>query len=168
MTMAMAEAIARAREAHVGWCAARNITARAEDIAEKLMEMEDQAKLRKIHRWIGNHLKNPKRSLTERHVDLGRLGIGTPRGNKGAKRAAAEAAEILRLRAEQEAQMIEEDRRIAVVKDALKAGLITQKQFDAYWCDGTWCDIELPPPAWLIELRNRLKLSVLATPASSI
>src|SRR5262249_14195024 len=26
MTMAMAEAIARAREAHVGWCAARNIT----------------------------------------------------------------------------------------------------------------------------------------------
>src|ERR671930_2014105 len=26
MSMAMAEAIARAREAHVGWCAARNIT----------------------------------------------------------------------------------------------------------------------------------------------
>jgi late competence protein required for DNA uptake (superfamily II DNA/RNA helicase) len=37
------------------------LTARAAEIVEKLVAMEDQAKLRKIHRWIGNHLKNPTR-----------------------------------------------------------------------------------------------------------
>src|SRR5262249_52546299 len=106
------------------------LTADAQEIAEKLMDMEDQAKLHKIHRWVGNHLKNPKRSLTERYVDLGRIWIGAHGGNKGRKRVAAEAAEILRLEAVGKARMIEEDLRIAVVKDALKAGLITQKQFD--------------------------------------
>jgi hypothetical protein len=99
MALTNAQKQARWRERNV-----ITLTARAEDIAEKLMEMGDLTKLRKIHRWIGNHLKNPKRSLTERLVDLGKLSLGTPRGNKGRKRVAAEAAEIVRLQAEAEAE----------------------------------------------------------------
>jgi hypothetical protein len=52
-------------------CRERNVvvlTDRAEDIAEKLIDMEDQAKLRKVARLIGNHLKNPNRS----HLEAGR------------------------------------------------------------------------------------------------
>jgi hypothetical protein len=44
------------------------LTDRAEDIAEKPMDMEDQKKLRKIAKLIGNHLKNPNRSgRAQRH-----------------------------------------------------------------------------------------------------
>src|SRR5262252_7826638 len=51
------------------------LTDRAEEIAEKLIDMEDQATLRKVARLVGNHLKNPNRSLDERNIDLGRVQI---------------------------------------------------------------------------------------------
>jgi hypothetical protein len=41
------------------------LTARAEEIAEKLIEMADQAKLRKIARLVNDHLTHPDRTPTE-------------------------------------------------------------------------------------------------------
>jgi hypothetical protein len=125
------------------------LTADAADIAEKLMDTGDLTKLRKIHRWIGNHLKNPKRSRTERAVDLGRMGVGTARGNKSRKRVAEEAAKIDRLFATQEAEF-------DAVNAAYMAGEITQEEYDAYYRSN---DSYSPP--WLIKLRNRHGLPAL-------
>src|SRR5262249_30503583 len=122
------------------------LTADAADIAEKLMDMGDLTKLRKIHRWIGNHLKNPKRSRTERLVDLGKIGLGSVRGNKSRKTVATEAAAIDRMHADMEAEM-------HAVDAAHKAGEITQEERDRYYHSH---DDYTPP--WLVKLRNRLGL----------
>jgi hypothetical protein len=42
------------------------LTRCAEEIAAKLIGMKDQAKLRKIYKFVGNHLKNSNRSSLER------------------------------------------------------------------------------------------------------
>jgi hypothetical protein len=52
----------------------------AEDIAEKLMDMEDQAKLGKIVRYLKDHLKHPDRNWKERAIALGKMGIDTLNG----------------------------------------------------------------------------------------
>ena len=41
------------------------LTATAREIAEKLIEMDDQPKLRKVARFINDHLKNPNRTPHE-------------------------------------------------------------------------------------------------------
>jgi hypothetical protein len=48
------------------------LTAAANDIATKLIEMEDQPKLRKVAKFINDHLKNPNRTWAERAVALGK------------------------------------------------------------------------------------------------
>jgi hypothetical protein len=48
----------------------------AVDIAEKLMDMEDQGQLRKIASYINDHLKHPDRTPQEKAVALGRIGFG--------------------------------------------------------------------------------------------
>jgi hypothetical protein len=66
------------REKQARW-RERNIvtlTADAADIAEKLMAMEDQAKLRKLARFINDHLKHPDRTPEEQMIALGRAGVG--------------------------------------------------------------------------------------------
>jgi hypothetical protein len=47
----------------------------AEDIAGKLMDMEDQGKLRKIVNYLKDHLKHPDRTWQERAIALGRMGV---------------------------------------------------------------------------------------------
>ena len=58
------------------------LTEDAKDIAGRLIDMEDQAelrrvetKLRKIARYIGDHLKHPDRTPEEMAIALGRSGI---------------------------------------------------------------------------------------------
>jgi hypothetical protein len=65
------------------------LTEHARVIAEKLIDMEDQAKLRKIARFINDHLKHPDRTPEERGIALGRIGVSGPNGPLG-KRAALE------------------------------------------------------------------------------
>ena len=62
------------------------LTDRAEQIAEKLFDMEDQKKLRRIAKLIGNYLKNPNRSGIWA-VDLGYLGNGRMAANNAAQRS---------------------------------------------------------------------------------
>ena len=57
---------------------ARNVislTDRAPYIAQKLIEMDDQDKLRKIARLINDHLKHPYRTPDQRAVALGLAGV---------------------------------------------------------------------------------------------
>jgi hypothetical protein len=65
------------------------LTDRAETIAERLIDMEDQAKLRKISRFINDHLKHPDRDPTERAIALGRAGMNGLNGRLS-KRGALE------------------------------------------------------------------------------
>jgi hypothetical protein len=58
------------------------LTDRAMDIAEKLIEMDDQAKLRKIAALINDHLKHPERSPFQRSVALGRIKMEGPDGRR--------------------------------------------------------------------------------------
>ena len=51
------------------------LTEHARVIAEKLIDMEDQAKLRKIAKFINDHLKHPDRTPEEKAIALGRAGI---------------------------------------------------------------------------------------------
>ena len=70
MALTNAEKQARWRE--------RNIILLADDatdIAAKLIEMDDQAKLREIAKFINDHLKHPERTSTERAVALGFMSI---------------------------------------------------------------------------------------------
>ena len=63
------------------------LTATAREIAEKLIEMEDQPKLRKVARFINDHLKNPNRTPHERAVAVGRIqlhGLNGPLSPKAA------------------------------------------------------------------------------------
>jgi hypothetical protein len=73
---------------------ARNLvklTGSAREIAEQLIEMTDQAKLRKVARFVNDHLKHPDRSPFERMVALGRAGYGSLNGPLGKKAALARA-----------------------------------------------------------------------------
>jgi hypothetical protein len=70
MALSNAEKQARWRERNV-----IALTDRAEDIAWKLIEMDDQDKLRKIAKFIDDHLKHPDRSALERAVTLGMAGV---------------------------------------------------------------------------------------------
>jgi hypothetical protein len=74
------------------------LTARAEEIAEKLMDMEDQKKLQKVYRLIGNHLKNPNRSSLEKAVDLAaiRMGLGKKATLERVKQYQADQLELER------------------------------------------------------------------------
>src|SRR5262249_497754 len=108
------------------------------------------ASRRKIHRWIGNHLKNPKRSRTERAVDLGKLGLGSGRGNKSRKRGGWEGGELDRMQAAYDAEF-------AAVAAAYMANEITQEERDAYY----HAHDDFTPP-WLVKLRNRLGLPEIA------
>jgi hypothetical protein len=51
------------------------LTDRAAEIARKLIEMDDQVKLRELARFINDHLKHPDRSPFERSVALGNVRI---------------------------------------------------------------------------------------------
>lgn len=64
---------------------------RAMDIAEKLIEMEDQKKLSKISKLINDHLKHPERTPFQRSAALGRIGHEHADGRRFSK---AEMAEI--------------------------------------------------------------------------
>jgi len=99
------------------------LTDRAEEIAEKLIDMEDQATLRKVARLVGNHLKNPNRSLDERNIDLGRVQI------QGANGRPPALAELPRIRAAYQEEM----REIEQVEQAYMGGEITEEEFEAYW-----------------------------------
>jgi|SRR6516225_3860614 len=103
------------------------LTDRAEEIAEKLIDMEDQAKLRKVARLVGNHLKNPNRSLDERNIDLGRVQIQGANGRPLGKRKAL--AELPHIRAAYQEEM----REIEQVEQAYMGGEITEEEFEAYW-----------------------------------
>jgi hypothetical protein len=63
------------------------LTERTEDIAEKLIDMEDQKKLRKISTLINDHLKNPNRSAFEKAIALGRVGVTGLNGPLSKKKA---------------------------------------------------------------------------------
>jgi hypothetical protein len=71
MALSNAEKQARWRERNM-----ISLTEHAMEIASKLIEMDDQAKLRKIAKLINDHLKHPDRTPTERAIALGRMGIG--------------------------------------------------------------------------------------------
>jgi hypothetical protein len=86
MTMALtnAEKQARWRERNVV-----KLTDRAQDIAAQLIGMDDQAKLKKIARFINDHLKHPERDQTERLIALGSIGTGGLNGPLGKTAALA-------------------------------------------------------------------------------
>ena len=62
----------------------------AEEIAGKLMDMEDQGKLRKIVSYLKDHLKHPDRTWEEKEIALGRMGMNSLNGPL-TKRQALEA-----------------------------------------------------------------------------
>jgi len=68
MALTNAEKQARWRERNVV-----KLTDPAMEIAEMLIEMDDQAKLRKIAAFINDHLKHPDRTAEERSVARGRV-----------------------------------------------------------------------------------------------
>src|SRR6516164_6842570 len=70
MALSNAEKQARWRERNI-----ISLTDRVEDIAWKLIEMDDQDKLRKLAKFINDHLKHPDRSTLERSIALGRMGF---------------------------------------------------------------------------------------------
>jgi hypothetical protein len=68
-----------------------SLAASAENIALKLMEMDDQDKLRDIAKFINDHLKHPGRTPLQRQVALGLIGIGGADGRNLGKKAALAA-----------------------------------------------------------------------------
>jgi hypothetical protein len=52
------------------------------DIAEKLIEMDDQKKLSKVAKLINDHLRHPERSEFQRQVALGRIKMEGPDGRR--------------------------------------------------------------------------------------
>ena len=70
MAFTNAENQARWRERNI-----ISLTDRAPYIARKLIEMDDQDKLRKIARAINDHLKHPDRTPDERAAALGLAGV---------------------------------------------------------------------------------------------
>lgn len=53
------------------------LTADARDIAGTLIDMADQSKLKKVARFVNDHLRHPDRSLEERQIALGYMGINS-------------------------------------------------------------------------------------------
>jgi hypothetical protein len=70
MALTNAEKQARWRERNM-----ISLTDGASDVAEKLIEMGDQAKLRKIAKFVNDHLKHPDRTQVERAIALGKVGM---------------------------------------------------------------------------------------------
>jgi hypothetical protein len=70
MAMSNAEKQARFRDRNVV-----HLTARANEIAAKLMGMDDQNKLRKVARYVNDHLRHPDRDAKERAIALGLVGM---------------------------------------------------------------------------------------------
>jgi hypothetical protein len=70
MAMSNAEKQARFRDRNVV-----HLTAAADDIAAKLIAMDDQNKLRKVVRYVKDHLRHPDRDATERAIALGLVGM---------------------------------------------------------------------------------------------
>lgn len=66
MALTNAQKQARWRERNVV-----KLTDPAMEIAEMLIEMDDQAKLRKVAKFINDHLKHPDRTLQERMIARG-------------------------------------------------------------------------------------------------
>jgi hypothetical protein len=112
------------------------LTERGEDIAEKLIDMDDQAKVRKIFRLVGNHLKAPNRSAFERAVDLGRL--SRPRDENGKLLGKAEAAMVWERDLKQTRADMQELNR------AFMASEISQEEYDGA-TKGHW-PARLPRP----------------------
>ena len=57
------------------------LTGRAAAIAERLIEMSDQKKLKKVAAFINDHLRHPDRTPDERSIALGRgqlVGLNGP------------------------------------------------------------------------------------------
>ena len=71
------------------------LTEDARDIAAKLIDMDDQAKLRRVAKFVNDHLKHPDRGPLERAVALGGIGYGGLNGDLG------KTAALARARAEQ-------------------------------------------------------------------
>jgi hypothetical protein len=67
------------------------LTRSAEDIAEKLMLMADQEKLRKVVAYLKDHLENPARDDVEKAIMLGTTGMTGPNGRTLSKKAALAA-----------------------------------------------------------------------------
>jgi hypothetical protein len=51
------------------------LTDHARDIAAKLIDMDDQNKLRKVARYVNDHLRHPDRDSHEKAIALGRAGM---------------------------------------------------------------------------------------------
>jgi hypothetical protein len=66
------------------------LTDSAADIAEKLIEMADQAKLKKVAQYVNDHLKHPDRDPYERGFALGKLRLASVNGPLS-KKASLEA-----------------------------------------------------------------------------
>jgi hypothetical protein len=75
MAMSNAEKQARWRDRNVV-----SLTARADDIAAKLIAMDDQNKLRRIARYVNDHLRHPDRDAHERAIALGVVGYPSLNG----------------------------------------------------------------------------------------
>ena len=69
------------------------LTSTAQEIAGSLIYMEDQEKLRKIARFVNDHLKHPDRTETERSIALGTMGISGINGPLGKREALARLKE---------------------------------------------------------------------------
>jgi hypothetical protein len=70
MALSNAEKQARFRDRNVVL-----LTGDAQAIAGKLIDMDDQGKLRKIARYVNDHLRHPDRDPTERAIALGLVGM---------------------------------------------------------------------------------------------
>jgi hypothetical protein len=67
------------------------LTRFAEDIAEKLMLMADQEKLRKVVAYLKDHLENRDRDDVEKSIALGRVAVSDRKGRRLSKTAALAA-----------------------------------------------------------------------------
>jgi hypothetical protein len=79
------------------------LTQDAREIAGKLIEMADQAKLRRVARFINDHLKHPGRSPLERSIALGLAGYTSPDGDL------SKTAALKRAKAEQAGEIVAPD-----------------------------------------------------------
>src|SRR4051812_21288007 len=75
----------------------------ARTIAAMLIGMEDQAKLKRIARYVNDHIKHPDRSPLERHIALGNAGYS------GLNGPLSKTAALARAKAEQAGTMATPD-----------------------------------------------------------
>ena len=67
------------------------LTEDAQTIATRLIEMDDQAKLKRVAKFVNDHLKHPDRSQLERAIALGRVGYSSLNGDLSKTAALARA-----------------------------------------------------------------------------